>query len=339
MSEKKPENWLWHLFGLLNPIIVIIGNILGGFWTLMGFIFTLILGPIFDVSFGKGKEIRPPRSSGVPFKILLWMHVLLHGFVLCSLFWLAWKNGLNIWLVTATISTGLHSGASAIITAHELGHSRRGSISWKVSRILLFSVNYTHFTTEHNYNHHKWVATDKDPASAKEGESIYGFVFRTIPQQYLSAAKIQARKGNIGINNPVHRGLSIQLLVLIILFVIPEDGFKTIGIAWIIQSFVAIFLLEYVNYIRHYGLRRKENERLQRSHSWQSEARWSRWTLLELTRHSHHHMEANKPFWELISWDDAPHLPAGYYACFWPCMIPPIWRNWMKKHIPISNIS
>ena len=64
------------------------------------------------------------------------------------------QNEINFWLVTAAISTGLCSGASAIVTAHELGHHKPKSPGWILARLLLFSVNYSHFTTEHNHVHH-----------------------------------------------------------------------------------------------------------------------------------------------------------------------------------------
>ena len=35
---------------------------------------------------------------------------------------------------------------------------------------------------------------------------------------------------------------------------------KTVLVAYLLQSFIAVLLLEYVNYIEHYGLVRSENE-------------------------------------------------------------------------------
>jgi alkane 1-monooxygenase len=66
-----------------------------------------------------------------------------------------------------------------------------------------------------------------------------------------------------------------------------------VAIAFCGQALVSIILLEYVNYIRHYGLRREPDERQTEMHAWQTERRWSRWTLLELTRHPAHHLSAS----------------------------------------------
>ena len=131
---------------------------------------------------------------------------------MASFFWFAYNTGINVWLIIGALSTGLSAAASAIVTAHELGHTRPRSPSWWLSRVLLFSVNYLHFTTEHNYNHHRWVATDKDPASASQDESLWYFWMKTIPGQFFSSVEIHNSKGKTGFSNPSYRGLIFSFL-------------------------------------------------------------------------------------------------------------------------------
>ena len=201
MSEQAnldPEPWAYHLLGLISPMLVISGNLLGVYepiYAAMGVIFIWVVGPILDILLGETKVPRPPRDSGTPFEVLLWVHGILQLFVMGTFYWFAVNTGLNFWLVVGALSTGLSAAASAIVTAHELGHTRPRSPSWWLSRVLLFSVNYLHFTTEHNYNHHRWVATDKDPASATEDESLWHFWIRTIPGQFISSVEIHNSKG------------------------------------------------------------------------------------------------------------------------------------------------
>ena len=38
---EKPESWLWHLLGLINPGIVLASNIVGGYWVASGVIYML----------------------------------------------------------------------------------------------------------------------------------------------------------------------------------------------------------------------------------------------------------------------------------------------------------
>ena len=332
-AELAPEPWPVHLLGLINPLIVIAGNMLGGAYAAMGVVFIWGLGPILDIVMGQTKEARPPRESGLPFETLLWVHGTLHFVVLASFFRFAYLEGaVTLWLVTAATSTGLSAASSAIITAHELGHKKPKSPGWRLARLLLFSVHYTHFTTEHNHNHHKWVSTNRDPASATEEQGIWIFWVKTIPAQFLSSVRIHNGKGRTGLRNPSYQGLILQIVALAVLFIVP--GGTPVAIGWLLLSLTAVLTLEYVNYIRHWGLRRGEDGRQTEMQSWNTEARWSRWSLLELTRHSDHHMRASVPFWQLRPHEGAPELPAGYYACWWPCLIAPVWKRWAGKRIP-----
>ena len=336
-TTLAPEPWSVHLLGLISPMLAITGNVLGGAYTLSGVLFIWVVSPILDVLFGESESPRPPRESGTPFERLLWVHGILHFVMLATFFYFVASEGITRWLLAASLSTGLVAAASAIVTAHELGHQRPKSPGWRLARALLFSINYTHFTTEHNHNHHKNVATDKDPASATYEQSIWSFWIRTIPGQFISSVRVHNRKGRTGFRNPSWRGLALQLLCVSILAILHYVGIywaAPVLIGWLIASGIAILTLEYVNYIRHWGLRRENGGRFEEGHAWNTEARWSRWSLLELTRHSDHHLHASVPFWKLRPYPDAPRLPSGYYACWWPCLLPPLWRKMMRGRAP-----
>ena len=77
MSEdatlEKPESWLCQLLGLINPVIVMASNIVGGYWVASGVIYMLGLGPLLDVLFGRASKPKPPRESGRPFEALLYV--------------------------------------------------------------------------------------------------------------------------------------------------------------------------------------------------------------------------------------------------------------------------
>ena len=332
--QDTPEAWGWHLLGLINPLVVISGNLLGGPWGAAGLIYMLGLGPLLDLLLGKAPRPRPPRASGRPFEALLYGHAVLQLVAVGTLLHLAIAEPSPWTTLVAAVSTGINSGASGLIVAHELGHRRKKSFPWWVARLNLLSVLYLHFTTEHNRTHHKHVATTADPASARLGESVWWFVARTVPGQFLNAWRLHAARGQAGLANPIARGMALQLLLL-----------ASIGLAlgpvalaaFVVQAAFAVFLLEYINYLRHYGLHREVGERQTAAHSWQSEHRWSRWTLLELTRHPAHHLEASKPFWQLQPYAGAPDLPSGYYGCFWIALVPPLWRRLIHPRLPATG--
>ena len=103
-NQLSPEPWFLHLLGLISPILVISGNLMGGFFTAMGVIFIWIIGPLLDVLLGKSKVYRPPRDSGTPFEILLWVHGILHFFVIGTFFMFAFQqNEINLWLIAAAM--------------------------------------------------------------------------------------------------------------------------------------------------------------------------------------------------------------------------------------------
>jgi len=331
VDGEKPESWLPHLTGLVLPLVVISGNLLGGWLTLSGIVLALGIYPILDVLLGEAKQRGAVPTDGRPFEIILLLGSLLPFFGLATLFYRATLDGSGWTTWAAALSTGIGSG-QGIIVAHELGHRKPRSARWWLARVLLFSVHYTHFTTEHNHNHHRNTAIhDVDPASAPYRRGLWVQVARTVPLQFISAVRIHQQRGKKGVRNPVLQVFALQIIAVIVVWQLLG---LWVTLAWLVAAVFAIFLLEYVNYIRHWGLKREPGERQTHMHSWQTEARLSRWVLLELTIHPAHHMKASAPFWQLRAYDDAPTLPAGYFACFWPCLFPPLWKRWVGKGIP-----
>ena len=215
-TATRPEAWGWHLLGLINPVVVIAGNLLGGPFVTAGVIYMLGIGPMLDVVLGKSALLqRPSRDSGRPFEVMLFAHALLQLLAVGTLLLLA-AGGASVWIVvSAAVSTGINSGASGLIVAHELGHRRKKSFSWWISQLNLISVLYLHFTTEHNRTHHKHVATTADPATARYGESVWWFVARTVPGQFLDAWRLHAARGHSPITNPVARGAACEVLLVV----------------------------------------------------------------------------------------------------------------------------
>ena len=243
-------------------------------------------------------------------------------------------DGYTWTLFVAAISTGITTGISGIIVAHELGHKKRYSIRWYIGRLLLYFSLYSHFTTEHHYIHHRYVGTIKDPASAPRGRGFWHHFFQTVPNQFKSAWHIHVKQAASIISNTMLRDLLVQgILMIIILYIFGLSGL----LAFVLQAVFSVYLLEYINYIRHYGLQREVGEKETEMHSWQSSMRLSRWTLLELSLHPAHHMKATVPFWQLQPYKHVHELPGGYYAMFWPAMIPFIWRKIIDPLIKVSR--
>jgi len=190
-----------------------------------------------------------------------------------------------------------------------------------------------HFYIEHNRGHHRYVSTPLDPASAPKGMSLYRFWLRSTAGGFLSAWKLEKeRLRNLGLkifslHNMMIQFVIVQILFLAVVFLL----YGTVGGLFFIGAAVGGFLLlETVNYIEHYGLRRKELapgifEPVQPHHSWNSEHQLGRIFLYELSRHSDHHYKANRKYQNLRYFPQAPQLSFGYPASMLLSTIPFLW--------------
>ena len=105
-----------------------------------------------------------------------------------------------------------------------------------------------------------------------------------------------------------------------------------------------ILSLETVNYIEHYGLRRKQlsnghYERVLPKHSWNSDHEVGRIMLYELTRHSDHHFMASRKYQVLRHMDESPQLPMGYPGSMLLSLFPPLWFMVMNPRIPGEQLA
>jgi hypothetical protein len=84
-------------------------------------------------------------------------------------------------------------------------------------------------------------------------------------------------------------------------------------VAYLLQAFVAVRLLEAVNYFEHWGLRRT-GRRVRAVDSWDTHSWFTYYGLIGLSRHADHHANPSRPYQQLRVRDQAPVLPMGYVA-------------------------
>ena len=312
------QRWVPHLWGLFTPAFTLACLGFGGWWMAAPLVLFLGVYPILEVLMGSSDN-TDPLQEGRANDIMVHIHAVGVPLMLGVLLWRMSVDGLTLLTVLGIASAGLSNGASGIVAAHELGHRRQRSKSWWTARVSLFSVLYVHFTTEHNFTHHRHWARDVDPTSSPWGRSVYTHVLLTIPKQVRGAY----------LARPVdtRRSMGLEALFLVGL---AAAGWPYL-LAYVGQAAVAIYLLEFVNYLQHHGLRRGDNERPNATHAWESRHRLSRWTLLELPLHPSHHLKGSTPYQRLDVHDEAPQLPFGYYAMFWIALIPPLFGRLMRK--------
>jgi len=280
----------------------------------------------------------PPAAPPTPGqRFVLRAHVPLQAALLALGLWTVvtqspgWAGVLGLALAAGGIS-----GSQGITFAHELGHSR-SRVDRVLAWLLMASVNYAHFMVEHYRGHHPRAATRDDPASARRGESLWRFLPRTLAGSWRSAWALEARQARTlrrgWAGSPLLWATLAQaawLGVLASLWGAPALAF------WLLQSAYAVFLLETVNYIEHYGLQRAESggrrEPFGLQHAWNADHLVTNCVIANLQRHSDHHMHAWKPFTALQPLP-GPQLPTGYAGCLFLASVPALWFRVMHPRL------
>ena len=331
--------WLAYLL----PPIVIISVFNRGWFTLVPIVVVFGLLPLLDWMSGVAAIAReaPDLAFNTWFRLVTWLWVPVQ---LALIAWLVRTVPLEhlgpLELIGATVSVGATTGAIGMTFAHELIHRRHG-YERAFGNILLASVTYPHFAIEHVKGHHRHVGTPNDPATARLGESVYRFVPRSVRGGLSSAWQIEQRRlwerevGTWSVQNIMLRYAAAELAIYVSIAI----AFGPVAVAVFAgQSLFAIAVLEAINYVEHYGLLRKkssayEYERVKPEHSWDSPNRISNWMLINLPRHSDHHMSAAKRYQSLELLPHAPRLPGGYGAMFLLALVPPLWFRVMDPRV------
>ncbi|QQG86593.1 alkane 1-monooxygenase [Mycobacteroides chelonae] len=351
-SWRDPKRILW-LLGLIVPGLVALSWLLvkiSGvtlFWWL-GPILVFVIIPICDEIAGSDRE-NPPEA------VLEWLeHDLFYriatylylpnqylSLILACWFWsgggwltMTWIDKTGLMLTVGTI------GGIGINTAHELGHKRVNTEKW-LSKIALAQTGYGHFFIEHNRGHHARVATPEDPATSRFGESLYRFIPRSVSGSLRSAWAIESgRYKRMGRSRwSLGNDILNAWLMTVVLFAVLLLWFGPVVTPWLIgQAIFGFCLLESVNYLEHYGLRRQKltdgrYERVRPSHSWNSNTVIANVFLFHLQRHSDHHAHPVRRYQVLRHTEEAPQLPRGYGTMLLLAMFPPVWRKVMDPRV------
>ncbi|MFD1316062.1 alkane 1-monooxygenase [Namhaeicola litoreus] len=338
---------LKYLAAYINPALAVFGLYAGGIWSFTNVIFVFLMVPLID-HFSKNnpnnlsEDEKVSKGKQKYFDWILYFNlpILLFVILLFGTF-LDQKDFSLTEIIGNTWSVGIVVGTCGINVGHELGH-RKSNFDQLMAQLLLTPALYTHFFVEHNRGHHKYVATSIDPATAQKGEILYFFWFKSILKSYMSAWNIQLNllnKKNLSFLSFKNTMLNLTFLMLFYLIVLLTlFSFVTVMII-VCSGIIGVLLLETINYLEHYGLRRNTLpnagfERVKPKHSWNANFNFGRIVLYELTRHSDHHFLASKKYQLLDNHEDSPQLPYGYPAMMLVALIPPLWFKIMNPRLP-----
>ena len=343
---------LKYLFAYTIPLSTYLSFYLGGYFSFFTLGYAFILIPILELILNEtdrkySENEKEDRLKNFLFDGMLYLNLPI-VFILLS-------YGLNKLIVNSyetyeiiglIFSLGILLATNAINVAHELGH-RKNILDRNLSKLLFLPCLYMHFYLEHNLGHHKNVGTQEDPATARYNQNLFHFWIESVIKQYFNAWSIQLRllsmekRSFFSVKNDMFFYTIFQIGYLIFLFQI----FGLMGMVYgIIAAIISFLFLETINYIEHYGLKRKKlpsgrYERVEKFHSWNSNHIVGRIVLYELTRHSDHHYKSNKKYQILENINESPQLPFGYPTSMLLAIFPPLWFHIMNKRIPKDMIS
>jgi len=345
--DGKRFLYLWSVFFPLVPALsaALYFTSIGVWATLIPIVFLYALVPVVDAIIGEDTH-NPPAEVVRAMEADRYYTWLVRAAV--PMLWLSFvatvalvgSQDLPLWSIVAlVVGVGSVSGNSITI-GHELGH-KSSKTDQRFAMWANALVGYAHFRVEHNYGHHVLVSTPDDPASARMGETIYGFALREIPGALKNGLSFEAerlrKKGKavISLNNEIIAGWLITAVAALILI-------ATFG--WIAAPFIIVhhmfgwYGLTQANYIEHYGLLRQKRENgryepCRPHHSWNTNHIFSNLMTFHLQRHSDHHSNPMRPYQVLRDFPDLPRLPSGYPGMFVLAAIPPLFFKVMDPKV------
>jgi alkane 1-monooxygenase len=354
-TDKK--RYLW-LIGLVVPSLAFIGF---GMWWLTGWGVWFWVGPIvilgvvpaIDLVAGLDRSNPPDdviealeKDRYYRWITYLFLPIQYAGFI--GAMYLIGTGGIGGETLTTLDKLGLAIsigciGGIGINTAHELGHKREENERW-LSKIALAQSFYGHFYIEHNRGHHVRVATPEDPASSRVGESFYQFWPRTVIGSLRSAWRLEKKRYARRQQHPFRIGndvLNAWLMSAVLWGALV--AWLGVGILpyLVVQAVVGFSLLEVVNYMEHYGMLRQKvgigdrmrYERVDPSHSWNSNNIATNVLLYHLQRHSDHHANPTRRYQSLRDFEESPVLPTGYAGMIVLAIVPAVWRRVMDPRV------
>ena len=347
------------LKGWLNPLVLVLSTLAiaqGGWWLWVPVLSLFVAFNIGDSLLPK--DMSPPvEAEGTLFNLAVYaglpLLLVVNGVFLWLLAsndpgqvgqWLHSELGINLFAAREATTSGLQwlggiislaflNALTGTIAGHELTHRTSRPFDMMIGRWMLTATADTSFAIEHVYGHHARVCTPDDPATARRGEGFYAFTWRSTIQSYVHAFQMEkARLAKFGksvwnpLVSPFIRGNLQNLVPVLAAFAMA--GFTGLFV-WFLITFLGKQLLEIQNYFAHYGLVREAGKPVQPRHSWNSMHWMSTNVLYSLARHSHHHAQADAPYWTLDASPDAPQLPGGYLMMIPLALIPPLYKKIM----------
>lgn len=327
---------------LFPAALLTLGALAGGAWIWAGFLWVAVISQAIDTLAARA---LPDPEEGVPHPgadavslVLVAAHLLLLSAALRALAGfgplLTWPQHLALFL-----GTGLFMGQVSNGNAHELIH--RGSrLLFRAGALVYVTLLFGHHVSAHRLVHHRHVATDADPNSARAGESFWRFFPRAWAGSFRAglAGERDLTARQPGRVNPYvwWVGGAVACVALAAAALGPRGE-----LIYVLLCLYAQIQLMLSDYVQHYGLRRAtlpdgRAEPVDARHSWDAPHLLSSLMLVNAPRHSDHHAHPSRPYPALRlnrAQASRPLLPWSLPVMGAIALVPPLWRRVMDRRV------
>ena len=344
---------LKYLLAFVLPIAAIFSFKQEGWYNLVPLILIFIIFPIIELFLPPDaanfeEKMAADEKNAKYYDWLLYVAVIVYLGTLGYFFIIIPNipfNTTEFW--SSVLSMGLICGIFGINIGHELSHRTNNSIAYRLGQIHLLIALNLHFIPYHIGGHHRNVGKPSDPSTAKKGEWVYTFWFRSQIGGYIQAWQIENNRTLhagytiLSLNNRMVRYTLVTLIYLLGLYAILS---AYTFLVYLLVVFISICLLETINYIEHYGLIRQKNEKgiyepVRHHHSWNSDHIFGRALMFNLSRHSDHHYNGSTKYQGLRSLPNTPQMPTGYPGMVMLAFFPPLWFWVMDSRLSSTELA
>ncbi|MFZ1815962.1 MAG: fatty acid desaturase [Rhizobiaceae bacterium] len=337
--------WIFPASQLWTIVLLIIGGnfiFLGYSTILVGF----VVADLFTDEFRHSDDAPHSFERFVP-EVSLVLHVIVFALSTWRVAGIDLANPGELALAAfLAIQAGAMAAHNTVANSHDLMHRNNPRSFFLAQFLAAFSLR-TAGVIDHVFGHHRLVGFYEDNSTARLNEGFWRFFFRAIPNSIRFSFRFEADRlsrksvSALSIRNRQIQGLLCYLPIILAASLVGGLA----GLAFFaIAGLWGMILVESGNYISHYGLVRGRGEDIAEAHSWNNYNTLSTSLLLNLSRHSDHHLHPSRSYWSLEAANAGPKYARGFLAMTAIALFPPLFfqlvhAEMVAQNIPLSSTS
>ncbi len=330
---------IFALIALTPVLLIALGIWLGGWLPLAALLYITLIAFAADEGVSAIAPAADPEADFTWANRLSVALALAHFVLLGGVVWALSHDSLDRGgKITLYFAAALFMGQVSNSNAHELIHRPKRGL-FELGKWVYISLLFGHHTSAHIKIHHRFVASPRDPNSAREGESFYRFAPRAWIGSFRAGYEIERADLARASRRRLHPYLTYLAGAMGMLAIAAWIGGTGGVLAYLCLAGYAQMQLLLSDYVQHYGLKRAELrpgklEPVGPQHSWNAPHWFTTHLMLNAPRHSDHHARPACPYPALrLREQEAPMLPWSLPVMATLALIPPLWRRVMRREL------